>query len=331
MNDEEIIKEKSDSASHTMEAPTEQAEKRLLEIRLRNAELEIERSEKSSKENKTRRLAWDSPLVLAIVGAVGTALLAIINNRWQYESNNQAERTKLESSLILKAMEPSTAGDRKKFLVFLLDAGLLADPAGKIREIPEEQLPQSRVTLPPTEAKSKYLSLIPVPQGVNPQLSPAKQSTLMEFFGAPGAPTRACSDVTSEKLKQLIATRDVGPFKATGLAPALDAIARVMNRVKSELPELYGQLRSQGMTCVRTVRGSTGTFSNHAWGTAIDLSIADDVDIMGDGRCFQGLALLAPLFNEEVFYWGGGSPTEDAMHFEVSEELLGEWRAKGVL
>ena len=311
MGDDEIIRKKSDIPSHTMEAPTEQAEKRVLE--------------------KAQRLRWDSPLILAIVGAIGTALLAIMNNGWQYESNKEAERAKLESSLILKAMEPSTAGERKKFLVFLLDAGLIADPAGKIRNIPEEQLPQSRVPQPASETRSKYLSVIPIPTAVNPQLSFAKPSTLMEFFGAAGEPTHECSEVKNNTLKALLVTQDVGPFQVTGLAPVVDALVRVMNRVKSEQPELYGQLGSKGMICVRRVRGSMNTFSNHSWGTAIDLSIAGEIDIMGDGRCFAGLALLAPLFNEEGFYWGAASSMEDSMHFEASEELLREWRDKGVL
>ena len=75
-------------------------------------------------------------------------------------------------------------------------------------------------------------------------------------------------------------------------------------------------------------------FSNHSWGTAIDVKILPGgVDTVGDGKTHVGLAMLHPFFNRERFFWGAGfgGAFEDSMHFEASNELVEEWGRQGLL
>lgn len=85
---------------------------------------------------------WSNPLLLTLLGGIGTALLAVFNNWWQFQRTIAVERTKLESSLILKAVESSDALERKNALSFLVDAGLIHDPENKIKNIKIDAVPQ---------------------------------------------------------------------------------------------------------------------------------------------------------------------------------------------
>jgi len=108
-------------------------------------------------------------------------------------------------------------------------------------------------------------------------------------------------------------------------------LVRILLKVKEEKPDLYKQLSSDGMFCVRTARGLYD-FSNHSWGIAIDIKINGKRDGYGDDLTMVGLSLLAPYFAEEKFYWGAGfKRKEDSMHFEASKELIEEWVASGEL
>jgi hypothetical protein len=133
-------------------------------------------------------------------------------------------------------------------------------------------------------------------------------------------------------LQRLMKTASVGPFRVTGLIPAVDALARVFAAVQSAKPDLYAVLGTDGMLCVRYVRGSTTNISNHAWGTAIDMKIGGVLTNRGSTTVTQGLVDLAPFMAAERFFWGAGfSPTPDGMHFEVSRELLAAWKSDGTL
>jgi hypothetical protein len=90
-----------------------------------------------------------TPLLLTILGAIGTGILAISNSYFQgkqardlsYFQGQQAhdlEQDKLRSSLILKAIDSPDAEERKKALTFYVEAGLLSDPQGKIAAIKAE-------------------------------------------------------------------------------------------------------------------------------------------------------------------------------------------------
>jgi len=188
------------------------------------------------------------------------------------------------------------------------------------------------------ELEHGYDEVIPIPDGINANLSRARQATMLRAFGTPGNLTDDCSPLTNVALKRRVVTRNVGSFSLTGLAPALDAIERIFVQVRREKPILYSKLGSAGMLCCRRVRPVPGApkspnFSNHAWGTAVDLSIGGLLDARGDGKCLRGLAVLAPYFHAEGFYWGAGfsGGHEDSMHFELADETIVDWVGRGII
>jgi len=129
--------------------------------------------------------------------------------------------------------------------------------------------------------------------------------------------------------KHIVWGIDVGPFKVTGLRPAVELLKKVMDDIRVEEPEIYESLSSAGMLCVRRVRGGK-SISNHSWGTAIDLMINGKLDARGDNEVQYGLTRIYPIFNRHGFYWGIDFRTEDAMHFEISRQKMQEWHAAGV-
>jgi Putative peptidoglycan binding domain/D-alanyl-D-alanine carboxypeptidase len=131
-------------------------------------------------------------------------------------------------------------------------------------------------------------------------------------------------------LSPLIVTDNVGPFRATGLLPAIESLKEVMAEIKQQESEVYNALGTAGMQCARFVRNSTTTISNHSWGTAIDLTLQGRLDVRGDNRVQIGLAKIAPIFNRHGWFWGAGFRTEDGMHFEVSDEKIRTWHASGM-
>lgn len=180
--------------------------------------------------------------------------------------------------------------------------------------------------------------LVPIPANINKGVSAAKQKTMLEIFGRPCPLSADCTSVTNAKVKALLRTADVGPFNVTGIKPVVDALTRIFARVRKDEPELYKAVGTAGVLCCRRVRRPPGkapspNFSNHSWGTAIDLTIKGRLDPRGDGSTQFGILLLAPYFNEERFFWGAGfrGDSEDAMHFEASDELIRAWERDGVL
>jgi hypothetical protein len=153
---------------------------------------------------------------------------------------------------------------------------------------------------------------------------------MKRVLGTPGQLSENCSFMTNPNLKKLIVTESVGPFRVTGLKPAILAIRRALDKVKTEKPNLYQQLGTEGMLCVRKIRGGSD-FSSHSWGTAIDIKINKKLDVRGDNKTQVGLKELYPYFYKEGFYWGSAFPTEDSMHFEVSQQQIDKWKALGAI
>jgi hypothetical protein len=172
--------------------------------------------------------------------------------------------------------------------------------------------------------------LTDIPAGINQNVSSAKQTTMLSVLGNPRRDyDDTCREVTHPRIRGLIATEDVGPFRARGLIPALQALTTIFGEVEQQQPEVYAALGTAGMLCARFVRGSTTAISNHSWGTAIDLTLDGVLDRRGDGRVQVGLTRIAPMFNRHSWFWGAGFGTEDAMHFEASDELIRQWHAEG--
>lgn len=173
--------------------------------------------------------------------------------------------------------------------------------------------------------------LINIPSGINPGLNAARQVTMLSLLGNPrGSYDQECRSITHPTLRNLVVTKDVGPFRATGLSPAIESLIEVLADIKVEEPEVFAGLGTAGMLCARFVRGSTTSISNHSWGAAIDLNLNGQLDERGNNKTQRGLAAIAPIFNRHEWYWGAGFPTEDAMHFELSDQKIRKLHAAGV-
>lgn len=198
-------------------------------------------------------------------------------------------------------------------------------PASTSRVAPKVVSPQEIRTTIPAEAGTSLTRLVPRSTlgQLNSGLSPVSNSYMIQKLGNPrDSFSSNCQPVTNEKLKKKIKTGSVGPFRVTGLAAAVDSLAKIMTDIAKKQPEVYAVLGSAGMMCCRYVRGSTRSISNHSWGTAIDLTLNRVLDKRGDGMVQYGLTVIAPIFNEHGWYWGAAYKTEDAMHFEVGRALL---------
>lgn len=178
---------------------------------------------------------------------------------------------------------------------------------------------------------AKITDLISIPAGINKGVSPAHQITMKTLLGSPrGSFSSDCQPVTNPVLKPLIVSENVGPFKVQGLRPAVDSLKEVLADIEQEQPDVFRALGSSGMLCARFVRNSHTAISNHSWGTAIDLNLNGVLDVRGDGKIQEGLARIAPIFNRRGWFSGVGFPTEDGMHFELSDEKIRELHKAGV-
>jgi hypothetical protein len=159
-----------------------------------------------------------------------------------------------------------------------------------------------------------------------------RPQVLRELVGEPRETySQECLPVTNPRMVKLLETRKVAGVRLTMLKPALDSLEQVMERLRTEEPDIYAAIGSAGALCARYVRGSTKSISSHAWGAAVDLTLKRALDQMGDGTTQFGLVVLAEFFNDAGWYWGAGYSREDSMHFEVGEGLLRKWVAEGRL
>lgn len=71
----------------------------------------------------------------------------------------------------------------------------------------------------------------------------------------------------------------------------------------------------------RFIRGSRTQLSNHSYGTAFDINVAQNglnktPAMIGEIGCVRE---LVPIANECGFYWGGHFSRKDGMHFEIGK------------
>lgn len=168
----------------------------------------------------------------------------------------------------------------------------------------------------------------PAPGSVNVGLNPAGNDYMLQRFGSPlvdGGYTARCQVPTHPTLRRNLVTDSVGPFRVTGLVPAVLSLKAVMADIAAEQPAVHRALGTAGMLCCRLVRGSASSISNHSWGTAIDLTLDGVLDAYGDDSVQYGLTLAAPIFNRHGWYWGAAFRKEDGMHFEGSRDLVDQW------
>jgi hypothetical protein len=191
-----------------------------------------------------------------------------------------------------------------------------------------------------------YLEIINTPpkDTFNHGLSSPDNNDMIELLGYPREDGKYssvgdCSELNNPNLSNMMEIKNVGPFKATGLKPALSSLTIILSQVKNQYPDLYAVLHSEGMLCARYTKinqpdGSIKigpNLSNHSWGTAIDINIDGVLDEQGSNTVQKGLWILASFFNANGWYWGAGFKTEDGMHFEVSLNLLQQWKDEGIL
>lgn len=199
-------------------------------------------------------------------------------------------------------------------------APLLPDVgAGEDFEAPAETSAPTEVM---TLAKARF----------NHGITQPRNRTMLEILGNPrDSYGTDCQQVTNPRLVGLLESRQVGPITVKMIRPALDSLQRIMARLEQNEPDLYAKIGTAGALCARFIRGSTRSISNHSWGTAIDLTLAGQLDGFADGGTQLGLVILAEYFNEEGWFWGATYGREDSMHFEVGEETLRAWQAAGQL
>jgi hypothetical protein len=166
---------------------------------------------------------------------------------------------------------------------------------------------------------------------LNGTLQGARNITMQALIGMPrGSFGTDCRPVQDPRIAAMMVTADVGPFRVTGLQPAVTTLTAIMADVKSMHRAVYDTLGTAGMLCCRLVRGSATAISNHSWGTAVDLTIDGVLDPRGDESTQRGLLDIHPIFNAHGFFWGAAFGTEDSMHFEASEQLIRKWAADGL-
>ncbi len=171
----------------------------------------------------------------------------------------------------------------------------------------------------------------PVPRpaagSINAGLVSVSNDYMLQKLGAPlaGGYTALCQMPTDARLRRNLVTDTVGPFRVTGLVPAVLSLKEVMADIQAEQPAVYAALGTAGMLCCRLVRGSDTAISNHSWGTAIDLTLDGVLDVRGDDKVQFGLTLIAPIFNRHGWFWGAAFRTEDGMHFEGSQARIDAW------
>lgn len=139
-------------------------------------------------------------------------------------------------------------------------------------------------------------------------------------------------DRVSDVVRKMLVTSDVGPFHATGIAPAIASLRAIFSAVQIDHPDLIAVLGTAGMLDVRYRNPTSGTISwhisNHSWGTAIDLTLDGGPAPGNTGQMVPlGIALLVSYFNKEGWY--SGISFHDDMHFEVCEEAILDWQRQG--
>jgi hypothetical protein len=165
---------------------------------------------------------------------------------------------------------------------------------------------------------------IPPANTFNQGLSSASEATMLRLFGEPGQKTRDCSPASGPFKRNIITRVDVGPFKVSGLDVAVRLLKEVFDEAEEQIPNVVAAVKSDGMLCVRHKRNNPNSFSNHSWGTAIDLFFGHDAVPQGSRKTHRGCLQLAPFFNKHGWYWGAGfsGNSVDSMHFELADETI---------
>lgn len=278
------------------------------------------------------------PVIVAIGVVIAAIAFAVVSTLLQTaDAGAELRMTRAEEALAAEAaertrLEAEIAGLRTDLARLREDMSLLANraaaPAAAATgfDMPDEDFENP----PETEALTEAMLLAKT--RFNKGITQPKNRVMMEVLGPPRDNySTACQPVTNPRLKGLMETRQIGRIRITMLRPALDSLARIMDRLSESDPDIHAKVGTAGAICARLIRGSATAVSNHSWGTAIDLTLEGQLDPFADGGTQFGLLILAEYFNEEGWFWGAAYGREDSMHFEVGEETLRAWAAEGKL
>ncbi|MEW6122104.1 MAG: M15 family metallopeptidase [Pseudomonadota bacterium] len=173
---------------------------------------------------------------------------------------------------------------------------------------------------------TSFRDQIPLPplDRINVGLTPCREGTMLDLLGVPGALTRDCSAPQGPFTARVRHGVDVGPFKVSGLDHAVERLRQMFAEVAADNPALHDEVRSDGVLCVRARRLNPARYSNHSWGTAIDIFFGKNDIPQGVPLVQRGVLALVPYFNRYGWYWGGGFSGDnvDSMHFELAEETV---------
>jgi peptidoglycan hydrolase-like protein with peptidoglycan-binding domain len=191
----------------------------------------------------------------------------------------------------------------------------------------------------PTFAVDKALTrLIPVPTNLNKGVARVGESYMIKTLGHPRTdgklPPPGYDDGTTltnpKLLRNMVPANALIKGAGSGLRPAVESLQGILNQIQLEMPNVRAAMTSAGMKNCRRTRLKGGrwgnSFSNHSWGTAIDIKFNGDLDNPNDKVVQTGLALIAPIFNAYGWVWGAGfGGYVDAMHFEAGRTLVDQW------
>jgi peptidoglycan hydrolase-like protein with peptidoglycan-binding domain len=208
------------------------------------------------------------------------------------------------------------------------------DPGGTTwRHLSASYTGSSSVLPSPDEAAVSSVTRpvpLPAPSTMNAGLVSAGNAFMLQKLGQPLTAmgySSLCQTPTNPKLRRNLVLDTIGPFRVTGLLPAVLSLKAIMAEIAAAHPTVYSALGTAGMLCCRLQRGSSSAISNHSFGTAIDLTLNGVLDAYGDGKVQYGLTLMAPIFNKHGWYWGAAFGKEDGMHFEGGKALIEQWAA----
>ena len=187
------------------------------------------------------------------------------------------------------------------------------------------RLAASAVSLPAIDGPSPdTLVAIPPANTFNQGLQSASEQTMLNAFGVPGQKTRDCSPVTGAFKSRIVSGVNVGPFNVSGLDIAVASLKRVFAEANEQNSPCRRGGKDGGHACVRHKRNNPNSFSNHSWGSAIDIFFGSGVVPQGSNKTHRGCLQLAPFFNHHGWFWGAGfsGASVDSMHFELAKETI---------
>jgi hypothetical protein len=105
---------------------------------------------------------------------------------------------------------------------------------------------------------------------------------------------------------------------------AVESLGQIFSVLSHEDADVYDQVKTAGMLCVRRIKHNPAHYSNHSWGTAIDLYFGSGVVPQGKRMTQRGFLALYEIFNQHGWFWGAGfsAGSVDTMHFELADETI---------